>query len=90
MLARRRERLGGWACRSRSGRSGGWIGRASGDGLCGEGCGCLQGDVEAEFFELGDQTAGSPFWVLAAGEVVVAEVGEELAGAEQVPDEFDQ
>ena len=59
-------------------------------GLCGDRGGCLQGDGEAELFELGDEAARSPLGVLAGGEVVVAEVLEHLGGAEQVPDQLDQ
>jgi hypothetical protein len=44
--------------------------------------GVLEGDFESEFFELGDEMACSPLRVLAAGVVVVAEIVEELAGAE--------
>ncbi|MGZ6575063.1 MAG: hypothetical protein ACXVHJ_29060 [Solirubrobacteraceae bacterium] len=46
--------------------------------------------VVSEVFELGDKPAGSPFWVLAPGEVVVAEVFEHLACAQEMPNEFDQ
>jgi hypothetical protein len=52
--------------------------------------GVLQGDFESELFELGDEIACSPLRVLAGAEVVVAEIVEQLAGAEQVPDELDQ
>jgi hypothetical protein len=54
------------------------------------GCGRLQGDFEAELLELGDEPAGSSLRVFARDEVVVAEVLVDLAGAEQMLDEFDQ
>jgi hypothetical protein len=50
----------------------------AGPGLDWRGCdhrlrgGCLEGDFEAELFELGDEAAGSPVGVFAGGEVVVA------------------
>jgi hypothetical protein len=56
----------------------------------GRACGYLQGDFESERFELGDEAARPPLGVLAAGEVVVAEILEQLAGAQQMPDELDQ
>lgn len=61
-------------------------------GRCGDlrGCGRLQGDLEAELFELGDEPAGSPVGVFAREEVVIAEVFVDLAGAEEMPDEVDQ
>jgi len=37
-----------------------------------DGWGCFEGDREAELFELGDETAGSPLGVLAGREVVIA------------------
>ena len=49
----------------------------------------LEGHGEAELFELGDETACSPFRVLSFGEVV-AHVLAHLAGAEQMPDQLDQ
>ena len=59
---------------------------------CGDlrGCGRLQGDLEAELFELGDEPAGSPVGVFAREEVVIAKVFVDLAGAEEMPDELDQ
>src|SRR6266576_3408147 len=56
------------------GRSGGW----------------LEGDGVAEGFELGDQPAGFPFGVQAAGEVVGAEFVVGLPGGQYVPDDDDQ
>jgi hypothetical protein len=50
----------------------------------------LERDRVAEFFELRDETTRSSFGVLTVGEVVVAEILEDLAGAQQVPDQFDQ
>jgi hypothetical protein len=58
--------------------------------LCGYAWGRFERDRVAELFELGHETTCSSFGVLAVGEVVVAEILEDLAGAEQVPDEFDQ
>lgn len=52
--------------------------------------GCCDGDGVAEILELGEEPAGLPLGVLARLEVVLAEVLEHLAGAQQVPDQLDQ
>ena len=52
--------------------------------------GGLKGHGEAKLFELGDETACSPFRILAFGEVVLTHVLIHLAGVEQVPDQLDQ
>ena len=64
--------------------------RRCGDLLRGGRWGGLKGDGEAELFELGDETACSPFRILSFGEVVLAHVLVHLAGAEQMPDQLDQ
>ena len=38
--------------------------------LCGGGCGCFQGDFEAELFKLGDETVGSPLGAALRGKRV--------------------
>ena len=58
--------------------------------LCGYRRRCGEGDGVAEVFELGDEPACLAFGILAFGEVVVAEVLEHLAGAQEMPDELDQ
>jgi hypothetical protein len=55
--------------------------------LCGGG-GELHG--VAEFLQLPDQTLGLVLGVLAVGEVVRAEIGEDLSGGEHVPDYVEQ
>jgi hypothetical protein len=73
-----RERLGGEAEIGQA-RVGRW--------LCRDRWTCCNGDGVAEVFELGDQAAGLPFGVLPRLEIVVAEVGENLAGTQQMPDQ---
>jgi hypothetical protein len=77
------------ACESRSGFGRVRI-RGVFVGLRGCGGSGLEGDGEAEIFELRDQTTRASLGVLSVGEVVLAEVLVHLAGTEQVPDEFDQ
>ena len=60
----------------------GWLGGYLG--------GCFEGDREPERLELRDEATGLAFGILAFGEVVVAEIFEHLAGAEEMPDELDQ
>src|SRR6266576_4606035 len=50
----------------------------------------LEGDGVAEGFELGDQPAGFPFGVQAAGEVAGTEFVVGLPGGQDVPDDDDQ
>ena len=58
--------------------------------LRGCGRGLLESYRVAKVLELGDEMPGAPGGVLATDEVVVAEILEDLAGAEEVPDELDQ
>jgi hypothetical protein len=51
----------------------------------GSGGGVVQGDVVAEGFELGDQAAGFPFGVQAAGEVAGAGFLAGFPGGQDVP-----
>ena len=60
------------------------------DCLCGDGGGSFQGDGVAELFELGDQATRLALRVLSFGEVVIAEVLEHLAGAQEMPHQLDQ
>ena len=77
--------------RARAARGEAEIGQARvGRWLCADGGRCCDGDGVAELFELGDEPAGLPLGVLARREVVVAEVLEHLAGAQQMPDQLDQ
>jgi hypothetical protein len=88
MPARIAVEVGLWACKSSSGRSRVWRCRVEG-WLGGDLGGGFQGDREAERLELGDEATGLAFGVLAGGEVVVAEIFEHLARAEEMPDELD-
>ena len=58
--------------------------------LCGYDWERFERDRVAELLELDHEATRSSFGILTVGEVVVAEILEHLAGAEQVPGEFDQ
>ena len=74
-----------------AGGSGPWP-VAAGQGLVAgaeSGGGVVQGDAVAEGFEPGDQAAGLPSGIQAAGEVVGAEFLVGFPGGQDVPDDDD-